>query len=197
MPFARRACWFLWRAFCGVLSLCSLTSCLFVEDFGTYWNKATIDPALLAEWRIDEKETVRIESAGDTMRIEEATPKEPSERAFVVARALQIGAYHYLMVKGKPEGSAELQNLGLFRYLVTNDTLTVYWLHPERMNDFLVKNYSSVGNITVPPCIGKCRHPTWTTIRLLDDEVYDILAKIPATEEFWGHDGSMKKITQK
>ena|ERR1035437_4676986 len=151
-----------------------LSSCIPVEDFGSYWKKGTIDPALLGKWgkmiprdEDDRKESRSVKTAneggiqvadkGGTYQIDSLDEDERQKKDYapVFARTLKAGRYTFLMAITK-EGDAKARvTKGLVRYKLEGDTFQQYHLVDERMGSFLKEKYPEVKNIEKPDCKGK------------------------------------------
>jgi len=197
------------KHFCLCLILLMLSSCITVEDFGSYWSKGTVDTALLGtwgEWNPEHKNNilpVTITNNGSALRIvfldgNGAIRKDQDSGA---GRTLKAGNYTFLMTTAEVaiQDGQHVKGL-LYRYKVEGDKIHVYSLYSDPMVEFLKRNYPKEENFIAklgsPDCKHKCSD---VSIKTLDAGVYKILSEIPDTPEFWvsseisRHDASVKK----
>ncbi|MFH1157969.1 MAG: hypothetical protein V1721_03680 [Pseudomonadota bacterium] len=158
-----------------------LSSCIPVGDFGPYWDKGIIDPALLGKWNGEDKEGYGIVDKGGTYQIDTLDEREKKEKSYVpmTARTLKAGSYTFLMIK-------ESNKKEVIRYKIEGDVIQKYSLAPEQLSAFLLKEkYPEAKNIV----FGEVH------IENFDDEVYKILSEIPDTKKFWVPDGKYRRQT--
>jgi len=178
-----------------------LSSCILVGDFGPYWDKGTIDPAILGWWQSPankDKVKTRVMNHAGTYQIDEfdqngwERPKDAEQ-----ARTLQIGNYRFFMLKIHDHG--RWVTFGILRYKIEGDKMWMYTLNAKKMGVFLAREYPNEKNITAATCGGKkgCLgvHGSWVIIQKLDNNVYKILSSIPDTRAFWTLDKN--SMTQK
>lgn len=174
------------KKFTLCIAVLCLSACIPVADFGAYWEKGTVDPALLGQWTDASKEggKVSMEVTDDkgSYRIESREPEDRAQKDYQPssARTLTDGPYTFLMFidnKNKREGAPEKD---LVRYDFKEGVLTEFDLNDDAAGKFLKEKYPKAKNITAP------KSETGNVeIKILDDETYEILAAIPDTEEYW------------
>jgi len=173
------------------LSVVLLASCIPVEDYGPYWKKGVVDPALLGVWQKvpvpdadDRRESrsikspandgVRVTAGKGSYRIDTLDEKERQEKDYrpLIARTLKDGPYTFLMANDGP-------NPDFIRYVLKDGTAAQYRLEGAPMGRLLKEKYPHAKNIGT-----NCK---WAPlcIRKFDAEVYAILAAIPDTPEYW------------
>lgn len=177
------------RAIFLVLTMFLLASCdnIQVKDFGPYWNRGTIDPALLGWWETHiDKDLIKIRvmNRSATYQIDPLDKKgwehpEDSQRA----RTLQVGQYIFMMIK-RQDRSDHWIPVALYRYKIEGDELHIYILNTKSMRTLLAKKYPKEKNITAG-CKGNCFAKDTISVNRLDDSAYRILSNIPDTKEFW------------
>ena len=201
------------------LAVLLLSSCIPVDDFGTYWKKGTVDPALLGTWvaitspardaddrkeartvRVaDKKEGMQVINKGGTYQIDSLDEQERRKKNYipVSARALVAGRYTFLMVIDREvnqKGRITITR-GLIRYKLEGGMFWEYSLADEPMGSFLREKYRRAKNIKKPGCKDKELKCAFGYVRIgtLDDEVLKILAEIPDTKEFWTDAGTYRR----
>ena len=128
-----------------VVALLFLSSCIEVKDFGAYWDKGFLDPALAGSWKmigipgqaLDDTpgaDMLRFTKEGAFYSLQYINPVDRTLAADVVAqrekdneaswavRTLKIGSHLYFMRRpkeGKPDGNLE-------RYEMKGDVLQEY-----------------------------------------------------------------------
>jgi hypothetical protein len=186
-----------------MVALLLLASCTAVEDFGAYWGKGAVDPALEGTWKKIGRPGTKPESTAGSDQlvfvkdgqsylmqainpIEQGLPdevarqrKEDNDARFTV-RTLRIGNHSYFMVRGtdgKPNGVIE-------RYEITGDVLREYFLENEVFVDFLQPKHASAKNIQGSKAQGHS-----VVIHTFDDEVFRILSEISDDTAYWYLEG--------
>jgi hypothetical protein len=169
-----------------------LVSCIPVDDLGGYWDKGVIDKLLIAKWLPDrefkshsDSEPLVITSNGDIYKIDSPNEKERQRENYkpTYARTLQVGNYLFFMV-GPRQGD-------LLRYVVRGNALEIYTLNAHAMGVLLKRDYPDVKNIQIDECAicrTRSKHDESyddVKIKLLDDEVFALLAKVPDTAAYW------------
>jgi hypothetical protein len=157
-----------------------ISSCIPVDDFGAYWDKAVVDAHLLGSWtqvpaRPDQTRE-RGYAIGRIMRIGEKDGAyqivEEDNHQFAPERSLPVGKYQFLAFPGK--------NGYIMRYKLRQNVLEFCFQNGPNLVDFVESNYPRVVNLKRNRAEGK-----YMTIALFDDEVFDVLAHIPDTDSFW------------
>lgn len=176
---------------CALLAVL-LVSCIPVDDMGGYWDKGVIDKLLIGTWIPDkdfksrhDSEPLQILDNEDAYRIEspDENMRNRDEGQPTLARTLQVGNYLFFMV-GVRKGD-------LLRYAVRNGALEIYVLNAHAVRLMLAKDYPNVKNIQIDACVicsnRAKRDETYDNVKinLFDATVYDILAKIPNTPDYW------------
>ena len=200
------------------LAVLFLSSCIPVHNFGTYWKKGTVDPALLGTWipiaspshdddrkeartvYIAGKKRVRVVNVRGTYQIESLNQEDRQQKNYapITARTLSAGPYTFLMVIDK-EGTKKNDLVrGLIRYKLEGNVFRQYSLADGSAEEFLKKKYPRAKNIKKPDCTGKESKMCFSFVRIntLDDEVLKILSQIPDTREFWTEDGAFRRQPQ-
>ena len=197
------------------LAMVLLSSCIPVDDFGTYWEKGTIDPALLGRWVeitspardaddrkeartvkvSDKKEGIQVVNQGGTYRIDSLDEEERQKKDYapMPARTLKAGCYTFLMVIDKERDDKSRISRDLVRYEIQGDVFRDYSLDDGRMSAFLEEKYPGAKNIGRPACKGNGKCLRFVRIGTLDDEVFKILSEIPDTKEFWTDAGIYRR----
>jgi hypothetical protein len=187
------------RRFVLLVPILFLTACIPVDDFGTYWAKATLDKAILGKWEKKEKgsrtERVKITLDDgryliDTLDREEKKKKDYSP---TYARTFTTGKYTFFMAMSYKNGQSYLTPEGLVRYELKGNVLTEYNLADLNMGRRLTEKYPHARNFVVPDCNKNCAYYA-LKIRKLDAEVAQILADIPDTKEFWSKSDVWKRM---
>jgi len=176
-----------------------LTSCTPVEDFGPYWDKGFVDPALAGSWKklVRPREEIDAALGPDVLRfvrddssyleygidpIDLTKPPEVIEQQKAVnlqpmsARTLRISRHLFLMQRapgGKGEGC-------IVRYDIRGDTLDEYWIENGSAVDFLLSKHPTAKNIRKNVDEG-----TYVVIGTFDDEVFRVLSEIADNSAYW------------
>lgn len=176
-----------------------LTSCIQVDDFGNYWDKAELDPAIAGHWKTkmeaDEHGIMgndeinyfvqgaayqefdyqcKMEKQGK--RCEASAPSYP-------IKTLIIGHYHFIASKGE-----------MTRYIATKSTLKAYDVNIEAVWAFLENHYPHMKNLTREEVGAGVGERTYTLkIKVLDDDVAEMLANIPDNKTYWKVTGTLTR----
>jgi hypothetical protein len=166
----------------GLTALLCSAACIPVDDFGPYWNRASIDRRLVGEWKqvpmapgqtpgdgFGIGEVMRIAIKGDAY---ELTPlddagKQRDDPLYPV-KTLTVGPHSFL-VYGPTDGLME-------RYRLQGRTLTICWQFGAAMVDFITARYPKAVNIGRNEDDGR-----FVVIKRFDDEVFRAVASIPDT----------------
>jgi hypothetical protein len=185
-----------------------LTSCTPVEDFGRYWDKGFVDPALEGSWKkmglpgqemngIPGPDVWRFTKDDSSYLqyginpIDLAEPPDVIEQKKAVnaqplsARTLRIGKHLFLMQRapgGKGEGM-------IVRYDIRGDTLDEYWIENGIAVDFLLSKHPTAKNIRKNVAEG-----TYVVIGTFDDEVFRVLSEIADNPAYWILNCRYKKV---
>ncbi len=160
----------------------SLVSCMPVDDFGAYWNKAGIDRRLAGRWKsigdlqdgfaLFGAEMSIVENNGAYELTLPANGAKDDVGPLLV-KNLRSGRYQFLAVRFAPEKSGFME-----RYQIRGRVLQ---LCDESIDEFVSTNYPQAANLRNSGDVGSVM-----SIGLFDDEVFRILAKIPEMEA-WLH----------
>lgn len=180
-----------------------LSSCIPVDDFGSYWQKGYVDPALLGKWSMttpreddERKEARSVKVDTDVYQVINKTgiyqfdsldykDKQKTDYTPDPARSLKVGNYTFLMQPDKENLKKGRFIKGfVFRYKLEGNVLQFCSPVPEQTGAFLNKKYPKTKNIQRRACTGKC---LWdgVNIKKFNGEVSKILSEIPDTKEFW------------
>jgi hypothetical protein len=184
------------KKFLLVIATFSLVSCLPVEDFGAFWDKAGIDKRLSGTWKwIGGKDDpsggdcnalfgprMRIVKKGDAyemMGYPNGT-KMDGELLFEL-KTLNVGQYQFLAARfpAKQRGMIE-------RYKIKGRVLELCW---ENIDQFVETNYPHAANIGNSGDVGSVM-----SIARFDAEAFTILSKIPDTKDYWACEDSYERI---
>jgi hypothetical protein len=192
------------------LTICAvlvMSSCTPVEDFGLYWDKGFLDPALAGSWKKvgpagEDSDSVPclnrwrftrsgtnysaqsinpIDQAADPQEI--AEQKAENERALSV-RTLRIGKSLFLM----QSDPADQGKGAIVRYEVRRGVLNEYWIDNGASVDFVQAKYPTAKNIKAT------YSPSYVAIGTFDDEVFRALSEIADNPTYWVLTCSYKKV---
>lgn len=163
-------------------TLLPLTSCIPVEDFGAYWDKAGLDKALAGDWKqvpatayqsraqgYPIGDVMHIVAKGDAYEISFSDEgKAETDNPLYPVKTLAAGP-HRLLAAGPKKG-------GILLYRLRGRTLEFCNSFGPVMLGFVQKHYPDALNIR--------RQGQDLTIALFDEEVFAILSKLPANENF-------------
>jgi hypothetical protein len=171
-----------------VVSTLPLCSCFFVEDFGTYWDKAGTDKRIAGSWRAIAGENVTLDP-DDVMRIVEkggayeisVSPHAKDDEPIYPVKTLSVGRYQFLAM-GPKQGI-------LVRYRVTGDLLEWCFSDPSSLNQLVKMRYPHAVNMQLTSIVGD-----YLKISLFDREVVAILSNIPDTNAYWVCDEKYRRV---
>jgi hypothetical protein len=182
------------------LAVLMLSSCIPVEDWGGYWDKGVVYPAMTGIWREipahgeknGEPQLVRIVNKKGTYRIDSLDPKDRRDKDYtpMFAKSLVVGPYTFLMTS---TGAVEKSDRNIVRYALNKGQLTEYSLSDDAMASYLRWHHPFARNILVTGCKEKCLLHS-VKIKVFDDEVFKILSEIPNTAEFWSVADAWRKV---
>ena len=186
------------RIFVPLVALLILAACTEVADFGAYWDRGTLDPALAGRWKkiglpgepinsIPGPDLVVFTKSGTSYSLQVTNPVDdpalnPDARAQRVrdnnvrfeAKTLRIGGRNFLMVRvGDGSGRGAIE-----RYEIKGNVLEEWWLLPAAAKEWLEAKHPNVQGIK--PFLG-----SFVTIEKLDDEVVGILAETLNDRSLW------------
>jgi hypothetical protein len=185
-----------------------MSACVTVEDFGTYWNLGFADPALEGTWKNigwsgeskpEPLATVRFTRAGDGYALQAIKAIDPAwsperlalERAHGErllpgsARSLKVGDATFLMLGG-PGATGQM----MVRYEMRGDMLSEYWIEHVRASEFLRQQHPPTKNITS----NAGGLSDIISIRVFDDDVFQVLSELAAKPELWRLEGRYQKV---
>jgi len=195
----------------AVLALGMLVACTEVADFGAYWDRGTLDPALAGRWKkigrpgepidsIPGSDLVVFTRTGPSYSLQLINPVDdpaldPDARAQQVkdndarfdARTLRLGGRNFLLVRetdGSGKGMIE-------RYEIKGDVLEEWWLYPVAAEEWMKARHPNARSITRHSDMGR-----WVTIETLDDEAAGILIEALKDPSLWILSCSYRKTAQ-
>ena len=174
-----------------MLLLLSLTSCIPVEDFGSYWEEAGKDPQLSGTWKVVAGENIgtsrRFVDAGDYyghsgLNAEGKLISVPEGEAVLVVKTMAIGRYTFLAFSSAEPTPDGKQSGVIFRYKIDGDNLELIHNGGPNLMRFVKKNYPRAVNIKTNE-----GQPAYVEIDTFDDQVAKIISAVPDTEVYWGN----------
>jgi hypothetical protein len=195
----------LWPCLVAILVL---SSCTWVEDFGMYWDKGFIDPALEGSWKklglpgedpndIPGPDLLRFTRNGSSYSAQGINPIDQTAEPDVIeqqkavnaqvmsARTLRIGKHLFLMQRDPGgEGKGTIQ-----RYDVRRGMLQEYWMNNGAGVDFLEAKHPTAKNIKRNVGEGE-----YVVIDTFDDEVFRVLSEIADNPAYWFLNCQYKKV---
>jgi len=180
-----------------VLLLCACTS---VEDFGAYWDKGFVDPALNGSWKktglpgepinstpgadqvvfknagTSSYEMYSINPLDSTLPADAVERRQQDNARPLFTRTLRIGSYTFLMSRASESKSEGIMQ----RYDIKGDTLNIYYLENGRAVDLLEAKYPNAANIAKNRGEGR-----YVVIKTFDDEVFRILTEMTSDQSYW------------
>ncbi|MFY9287461.1 MAG: hypothetical protein WAO98_03060 [Alphaproteobacteria bacterium] len=169
-----------------VLTALLLASCIDVDDFGAAWDKASVDPSVIGNWKQisassttaeNERnigEITRARLLEDALQIEhEFTNPEEAEDPIYPVKTMKIGSYHFF-ITGPHNG-------GMVRYVVADNKITTYVLNAEATAAFIKKKFPKEKNVTKDIAL----NDPYIKIGIFNDEATKILASIPESDIYW------------
>jgi hypothetical protein len=178
-----------------VATLLCFAACINVDDFGPYWNRASIDRRLVGDWKLvpatPEQTRARGYGIGDVMRVAikgdayELTSFDDTgkqrDAPFYPSKTLVVGPYRFL-ASGPIKGLME-------PYRLEGRRLIFCQQFGPSMVDFIEAHYPNAVNI------GKNRgEGSYVTIKQFDDEVFQAVASIPDTPSYWVCDRKFERV---
>lgn len=192
-----------------VIALLVLTSCTSVEDFGAYWDKGVVDPALNGRWQ---KMGLPGEPPNDTLGADTllftkgrgsyslqminpidanlppdvAAQQKKDNDTRLAARTLRIGRSRFFMIRdpGGQAGDGMLE-----RYEIKGAMLLEYQMDNAVAVDLLEAEYPNARNIKKN--VGEGRY---VVIETFDDEAFRVLSRIADDPEYWFLKCQYKKV---
>ena len=186
-----------------------LSSCTPVEDFGIYWDKGFVDPALEGSWKklgrpgeknpndIPGPDLWRFTRNGSSYSLQGINPIDQTaapdvieqqkavNEARMTARTLRIGK-HLFLIQREPGG----EGMGsIERYDVQRGTLQEYWMDNGAAVEFLKAKHPTAKNIKKNVGEGE-----FVVIDRFDDEVFQVLSEIADNPAYWFLSRRYRKI---
>jgi hypothetical protein len=181
-----------------VAATLAMVSCIPVDDFGTYWDKGVVDPALEGTWKNiglpgsspEEKfgyRELRFTRTGSfySMNVVGIDPSMDPEVLEQVkrrkagagnARTLRVGKRRLLMERNR---QAPFDGI-LTSYEIRGRTLSEYWFQGDAAVEFLRTRHPGAKNIHKNDGEGE-----FVVIGTFDDEVFRILSEIADDSTYW------------
>jgi hypothetical protein len=192
-----------------LLAVVLLSSCITVDDFGAYWDKGFVDPALAGTWKMigiagqppDRTlgtDQLRFTKNGRSYSLQTINPIEKGLTADEAAeqatnnevrlevRTLTIGKHAFLMQRPQ-EGE---QDGILQRYEVRGGVLRQYIMNFAAGLEFMAAKHPAARNITSHDVDAH-----FIDIQTFDDEVFQILSEIADVPRYWILNNQYKKIS--
>jgi hypothetical protein len=187
------------RHFLPIIAFLLLSSCTEVEDFGAYWGKGFIDPALAGTWKKIGVPGRRLNDAPGADRLlfvknglsyslqasnpidrtlpdDVAAQRKKDNDVRIAVRTLKIGSHLFFM-----ERPAEGQQGGMIdRYEIKGNILRQYALNNDPALDLLETKHPTARNIMKNTGEGR-----YVVIKTFDDEVFRILSEISDDTAYW------------
>lgn len=187
------------RVILAVVAACTVSSCTTVDNFGAYWDKGIVDPALEGTWKkvglpgenidsIPGADTRRFTRDGTAYLAQELNPIDPAAPLDLRARqqadddrqsavrTLRIGNTLLMMVRS-PDGKGRGM---ITRYDIHGTTLREYWIENSRALAFLAMRPVEAKNIRRNVGEG-----AYVVIGTFDDEVFQVLSEWSANPRYW------------
>jgi hypothetical protein len=169
----------------------SLVSCIPVDDFGPYWDKAGVDKRLAGRWKMvaanpeqtrehgygigDIVQFVEKNGAYDLRSEEQIAKGEPP----MPAKTLTAGQYQFLALAVEHKGL-------IFRYNVDTRSLEFCDSMSKGLTEFVEKNYPRATSMK------KLRGDMRITV--FSEETLAILSTIPDGEAYWNCDHKYERV---
>jgi hypothetical protein len=197
------------RQILPVVAFLVLTSCTPVGDFGAYWDKGVVDPALEGRWQkigipgepidsipgSDQLLFVKngqpyswqgINPIDSKLSAEQAERRKKDNEARLDAKTLKIGNSLFIMSRGP--GGTPMGNLE--RYEIQGDLLLEFTMDNGPGVDLLEAKYPTARNIHKNKSEG-----SYVVIDTFDDEVFRILSEMSASAAtYWQLECRYRKI---
>lgn len=169
-----------------ILTVLFLSSCIWVDDFGEYWDKGIVDPALEGRWALDDGR-VPLEKQESSFRFTkrdkeyrfEAIGKKVTDDSTITVRSIHGKNYHFMMSRKEQDGQPNAQ--GLVRYAVKKDALLIYEPHTAYVMEWVKEKHP---NSTVLKESGS-GHTGFVSLPKMNEEALKLLDKVPDDEKYW------------
>jgi hypothetical protein len=175
-----------------------LTACIDVDDYGDYWDKATIDPALEGRWaKVSEEDDSKLTNQeylftvkNNAYSVQSFKSGKPTEDDPIYpVKTLELGRYKFA-ASGPDKGT-------IIRYEINGNESTWYVVNPSLAWDFIQKNFPDQTGIyrddPDPTDTAENNRDRPLHIGQFDDDVAKVLAAIPNNEVYWDPDTKLKK----
>jgi hypothetical protein len=197
------------KQFCLCLvAVFGLSSCTSVQDFGLYWDKGFLDPALEGSWKklgrpgedpnhIPAPDPWRFTRDGSSYSLQGINPVDETAKPDVIeqqkadnegrmsARTLRIGKHLFLMQRDPGgQGMSSIE-----RYDVERGVLQEYWISNGVAVEFLKAKHPTAKNIKRNVGEGE-----YVVIETFDDEVFQVLSEIADNPAYWFLNCQYKKV---
>lgn len=176
-----------------------LTSCIEVENFGDYWDKAQLDPALAGHWKTkwetdkngnkSRNEIIYFIQGASFQELDFECKMEKQRKRCEAGnptypvKTIAIGPYQFVA-----SGS------DMTRYKATASSLIAYDLNVEPAWAFLESHYPDMTNITKEEIAAGRGNKTYALkIKVIDDKVAEMLASIPDNAIYWKRTGKLTR----
>jgi hypothetical protein len=193
-----------------LLALVMLGACTDVADFGAYWDRGTLDPALAGRWKkigrpgepvgsIPGSDLVVFTRAAMSYSLQLTNPVDDpaldadaraqrlkDNDARLEARTLRLGGRNFLMVRADGGGQGAIE-----RYEIKGDVLEEWWLYPQAAEEWLAEKHPNARSIKRHSDMGQ-----WVTIDKLDDEAAGILVETLKEPSLWILSCTYRKMVQ-
>lgn len=151
--------------------------CMVVEDFGSYWDKGTLDPFVEGRWISNDKK-----ACGSY--ILEGDHYISSDNSFEQMKTLEVNGSKFLMSWNKqPEDVKYGSSKNMIKY--TADENKLVFFNPKREKQEEFETTYDTTNFE----IGK--HSV--RIKVLDEKTIEILGSVGANPDYWEEGGVMLK----
>jgi hypothetical protein len=195
-----------------VVALLLLSSCTDVSDFGAYWDKGVVDPALEGTWQKIGVPGVKLDATPgpdqlvfvkgalsyslqainpiDTALSDDVAAQRKKDNEFrLVVRTLTIGKHSFFMERGQPAPDGTWQGI-LVRYEIEGDILREYFVDNGAAVDLMETKHPTARNI------GRNRgEGRYVVIQTFDDEVFQILSEISDDTAYWNLECQYRKAS--
>jgi len=176
-----------------------LTACIDVDDYGDYWSKTMIDPAIAGRWaKVSEENESKLTGQEWELTLKDNAysaqsykdGKKTDEDPLYPVKSMQIGNYTFLAT-GPERGT-------IVRYNIVGDTASIYVANPTMAWDFISRQFPDQSEIyrddPDPADSAEDNRDRPLHIKEFDDDVAKVLAAIPNNGMYWEIDAELKKV---
>ena len=175
-------------------SLLTLTSCIAVENFGRYWEEASVDRLLTGRWKkvqtsglqdpgmfgpIGTVLSIVEKNGAHEMSTSAVGPQGQVPRPLYPLKTIIAGNYKFIAA-GPEKGY-------LIRYKLDRNELRLCL--GDGVIDFVRRNYSRAANIGKNTGEGD-----YAQIKVMDRETLEILEKVPDSEKYWFCESRFERV---